>query len=127
MGRPGIQATAPALAGAESLARDPEEIRYCRLVRDVEYSFKPGPATLARVCLHWGRLRLLTIAVEMLDRRATLRRAAGWARMIHTPAGEVSQRLLDEGWEHLLCLVYGNVAEEFAGFARLPGPDHAAL
>ncbi len=64
-------------AGAESLARDPDEIRFDRWGREVEYTFKPGPATLARVGLYQGQLRLLTIAVEMQDRRVTLRRAAG--------------------------------------------------
>jgi L-fucose isomerase-like protein len=114
-------------AGAESLARDPAEIRYERWGREVEYTFKPGPATLARVGLYRGRLRLLTVAVEMVDRRVTLRRAAGWARTVRTPAGEVVQRLLDEGWEHHPCLVYGDLTVEFAAIARLAGLAHTAL
>jgi L-fucose isomerase-like protein len=114
-------------AGAESLARDPGEIRYDRFGREVEYTLKPGPATLARIGLHQGRLRLLTIAVEMQDRRVTLRRAAGWGSSIRTPAGEVIQRLLDEGWEHHPCLVYGDLTVEFASIARLQGWSHTAL
>jgi L-fucose isomerase-like protein len=114
-------------AGAESLARDPGEIRYCQFGREVEYTFKPGPATLARIGLYRGKLRLLTIAVEILDQRVTLRRAAGWARTVHTPAGEVIQRLLGDGWEHHPILVYGDVTDEFAGIARLTGLDHTSL
>lgn len=114
-------------AGAESLARDPSEIRYCRFGREVEYTLKPGPATLARLGLYQGKLRLLTIAVEMLDEKVTLRRAAGWARTIRTPAGEVIQRLLSDGWEHHPCLIYGDVTEEFAAIARLAGLDLTSL
>jgi L-fucose isomerase-like protein len=114
-------------AGAESLARDPAEIRYDRWGREVEFTFKPGPATLARLGLHRGQLRLLTIAVEMLDQRVTLRRAAGWARTLRTPAGEVVQRMIDDGWEHHPCLVCGDLTVEFAAIARLAGLAHTAL
>jgi hypothetical protein len=61
--------------------------------------------TLARVGLYRGTLRLLSIAVEMLDQRVTPRRAAGWARTLHTPAAEGIQRLIGEGWKHHPCLV----------------------
>jgi len=114
-------------AGAESLARDRAEIRYCQFGREVEYTFKPGRATLARVGLYRGQLRLLTIAVEMLDQRVTLRRAAGLARTIHTPAGDVVRCLLSEGWEHHPCLIYGDVSDELAGIARLAGLALTAL
>jgi L-fucose isomerase-like protein len=114
-------------AGAESLARDRAEVRFDRFGREVEYTFRPGPATLARIGLYQGRLRLLTIAVEMLDRRVTLRRAAGWARTVHTPPGDVVQRMLAEGWEHHPCLVYGDLSAEFAAIARLAGLAHTAL
>jgi L-fucose isomerase-like protein len=114
-------------AGAESLARDRSEIRFDLFGREVEYTFKPGPATLARIGLYRGELRLLTIAVEMQAQRVTLRRAAGWARTLHTPAGEVVQRLLAEGWEHHPCLIYGDLSAEFAAIARLAGLAHTAL
>jgi L-fucose isomerase-like protein len=114
-------------AGAESLARDRAQIRFDRFGREVEYTFKPGPATLARIGLHRGQLRLLTVAVHMQDRRVTLRRAAGWARTVHTPAGDVVQRMIDEGWEHHPCLVYGDLTVEFAAIARLAGLAHTAL
>jgi L-fucose isomerase-like protein len=114
-------------AGAESLARDQSEIRFDRFGREVEYTFKPGPATLARIGLHRGQLRLLTIAVELQNQQVTLRRAAGWARTLHTPAGQVIQRLLDEGWEHHPCLIYDDLTTEFAAIARLTGMAHTAL
>lgn len=114
-------------AGAESLARNQDEIRYCRFGREVEYTFKPGRATLARVGLFRGKLRLLTIAIELLDQRVTLRRAAGWARTLHTPAGEVIHCLLSEGWEHHPCLIYGDLTAEFASIARLTGLQHTSL
>jgi L-fucose isomerase-like protein len=114
-------------AGAESLARDQTEIRFDHYGREVEYTFKPGPATLARIGLFRGQLRLLTIAVEMQDRQVTLRRAAGWARTVHTPSGEVVQRLLAEGWEHHPCLVYGDLSVEFASIARLAGLAHTEM
>jgi hypothetical protein len=63
----------------------------------------------------------------MLDQRVTLRRAAGWARTVHTPAGEVVQRLIGEGWEHHPCLIYGDVTKGFASIARLIGLEHTAL
>ena len=68
-----------------------------------------------------------TIAGEIEDRRVTLRRAAGWARPLHPPAGEVVQHLLAEGWEHHPCLVYDDLTVEFAAMARLAGLDHTAL
>jgi L-fucose isomerase-like protein len=114
-------------AGAEGLARNRAEIRFDRFGREVEYTFKTGPATLARIGLYRGQLRLLTIAVEMQDQRVTLRRAAGWARTVNAPAGEVVQRLLAEGWEHHPCLVYGDLSAEFASIARLAGLAHTAL
>jgi L-fucose isomerase-like protein len=113
--------------GAESLARDRSEIRFDPFGREVEFTFKPGPATLARVGLYHGQLRLLTIAVEMQDQRLTLRRAAGLARTLKTAAGDVIQRLLAGGWEHHPCLVYGDLSTEFADIARLTGLAHTAL
>ena len=93
----------------------------------MEYTLKPGQATLARIGLYKGQLRLLTIGVEMLDRRVTLRRAAGLARPVNTPAGEVVERMLGDGWEHHPCLIYGDVEEELAAVARLAGLPHTAL
>lgn len=114
-------------AGAESLARDASEIRFDRSGREVEFTFRPSRATLARLGLYRGQLRLLTIAVEMMDKRVTLRRAAGWARTIHTPARDVAQRLLSDGWEHHACLIHGDVTDELASIACLAGLALTAL
>ncbi len=117
---------------AESLARDPAEVRYCEFGREVEYTFKPGRATLARIGLEPSsdgvhRLRLLSIGVELLDERVTLRRAAGRARTLNHPAGEIVRYLLEHGWEHHPCLVYGDISAELAVFARLTGIPYTAL
>lgn len=109
------------------LARDRDAVRYGEEGREVAFTFRPGRATLARVGLHRGDLRLLTVAVEMVDEPVTLRRAAGYARTLRRPAGEVVRRLLNDGWEHHPCLVYGDLEEEFAAVARLAGMAHTAL
>lgn len=109
------------------LARDRDAIRYGQHGREVAFTFRPGRATLARIGLHRGDLRLLTVAVEMVDEEVTLRRAAGYARTLNHPAGEVVRRLLDDGWEHHPCLVYGDLQEEFAAVARLADISHTAL
>jgi L-fucose isomerase-like protein len=113
--------------GAESLAAQPEQIRYGRFGREVAYTFKPGAATLARIGMDHGRLRLLTVEVEILDQRIDLRRAAGLARTVRTPAGQVIERVIDEGWEHHPCLAYGSLSDQFASIARLVDIPHTAL
>lgn len=102
-------------------------LRYCEFGREVEYTLEPGRATMAHVGLYQGKLRFLTIAVETLARRVTLRRAAGLARTVRTLASDVVRRLLAEGWEHHPCLVYGDVTDKFAAIARLAGLVHTAL
>lgn len=109
------------------LARDRDAIRYGEYGREVAFTFRPGRATLARIGMHRGDLRLLTVAVEMVDEAVTLRRAAGYARTLNHPAGDVVRRLLDDGWEHHPCLVYGDLEEAFAAVARLAGLQHTAL
>lgn len=109
------------------LARDRDAVRYGEEGREVAFTFRPGRATLARVGLHRGELRLLTVAVEMEDEPVTLRRAAGYARTLRRPANEVVRRLLEDGWEHHPCLVYGDLEEAFAAVARLAGIPHTAL
>ena len=107
--------------GAPSLARNPDEIRYGEEGHEVEFTLRPGLATLARLGLHSGRLRLLTIAVEILDKGVTVRRAAGHAKTLSTPAGEVVARMITEGWEHHVHMIYGDVREEFRAVSRFTG------
>lgn len=107
--------------GAPSLARSRDEIRLSQDGRELEFTLKPGPAVLARLGYSGGAYRLLTIEVEVLDERLTLRRAAARVRTINTPAGDVVRELLDGGWEHHVSLVHGKHAASLRAFAKLSG------
>lgn len=107
--------------GSPRLARDPAEIRYGAEGHEVQFTLKPGRATLVRLGLHCGQFRLLTIAVEIVDEPVTLRRAAAKARTVNTAAGEIVRQMLGEGWEHHVCLIYGDIGEELAVISRLTG------
>lgn len=107
--------------GAPSLARDREQLRFGEEGREVEFTLKSGPATLVRLGLVDGSLRLLSIAVEILDRPVTLRRAAALARTLETPAGQVVRSMLEDGWEHHVTLAYGDQREAVRAFGRLAG------
>jgi len=113
--------------GAPSLARDPDEIRYGPEGREVQFTLRPGPATLVRLGLHRGALRLLAVAVNVEDEPVTLRRAGARVRTLHTPAGEVIRRILDEGWEHHSSLVHGDIMPELRAVSRLSGIPLMAL
>ena len=104
-----------------SLARREEEIRYGSEGREVEFTLRPGPATIARVGLCRGSLRMLAIGVEITQARVRLRRAGARARTLLTPAGAVVRRMLEDGWEHHVCLVHGDVLEQLRAIARLAG------
>lgn len=107
--------------GAPSLARNADEILYGAEGHEVQFTLRPGPATLARLGLHAGGLRLLTIGVEILDKQATVRRAAGHAKTLTTPAGEVVARMIADGWEHHVHLIHGDVREEFRALSHFTG------
>lgn len=114
-------------AAPQSLAANSDDIVYSEDGKETEFTLRSGTATLARVGLHHGKLRLLTVAVEVLDERVRLRRAGGLAQTLSTPAPAVVAELLDQGWEHHLCLVYGDVSEQFAALARYTGLEHTRL
>ncbi|MEX2540842.1 MAG: hypothetical protein WD314_03505 [Trueperaceae bacterium] len=107
--------------GAPSLARDAAEVRFGQEGREVEFTLEPGRATLVRLGLMDGSLRLLSIAVEIVDQRLTLRRAAGLARTLDNGAGEVVRRMLEDGWEHHVSLAYGDRREAVRAFGRFAG------
>jgi L-fucose isomerase-like protein len=107
--------------GAPSLARDAGEVRFGQEGREVEFTLKPGPATLLRLGLSDGSLRLLCIGVEILDRPVTLRRAAAVVRTANGSAGGVVQRMLEDGWEHHVSLAYGDQREAIRAFAKFAG------
>lgn len=106
--------------GATGLARDPAEVRFADDGRGVEFTLRPGKGHLIRIGLQDGDLRMLSVGVEVLDQRVTLGRAAGLART-RTPAGEVVHRLLDDGWEHHVTLLYGELDEAIRAFAKHAG------
>ena len=112
---------------APSLARSLEEIRYGSEGREVQFTIKPGVATFARLGLHNGAFRLLTMAVEVQDRPVTLRRAGAWVRTTAHPAGDIMRHILDNGWEHHFILVHGDVRRELEVFARLSGIPITAM
>lgn len=107
--------------GAPSLARNPGEIRYGPEGREVQFTLRPGPATLVRLGLHQSALRLLAIAVNVEDRPMTIRRAGARVRTLKTPAGEVIKKVLDDGWEHHSSLVHGDILPELRAVSRLTG------
>jgi L-fucose isomerase-like protein len=107
--------------GAPCLARIQEEIRYGIEGREVQFTLKPGRATLARVGLHHGAFRMLAIAVEVLDRTVKLRRAGGWARTVNRAASEVVHSMLDDGWEHHTVLTYGDAVPALRAVSRFTG------
>jgi L-fucose isomerase-like protein len=106
---------------APSLARSQEEIRYGSEGREVQFTIKPGKATFARLGLQNGSFRLLTMAVEVLDKPVAIRRAGAWIKTLENPAGEIMRHILDHGWEHHFILVHGDVRRELEVIARLSG------
>lgn len=113
--------------GAPSLARDPAEIRYDAQGQEVQFTLRPGRGTLARLGLHRGALRLLTVAVDVLDEPVALGRAAALARPCDTSAGRVVRTILDDGWEHHVSLVHGDVVPQLRALARLLDLPHTEL
>lgn len=104
--------------GAPSLGRGRDDIRYGIEGREVQFTLKPGQATLARVGLHHGAFRILAIRVEVTEKLLQLRRAGGWVRTLTTPAEEVVQTMLDDGWEHHVVLVYGDAVPYLKAISR---------
>jgi L-fucose isomerase-like protein len=106
---------------APSLAASQEEIRYGSEGREVQFTLKPGPATLARLGMFDGKFRLLTMAVDVEDRPVTLRRASAWVRTRNTPAGDIMRHILDHGWEHHFVLIHGDAQRDLEIVSRLTG------
>jgi len=107
--------------GAPSLARDQKEIRYGEEGREVQFTLKPGRATLVRFGYHRGQFRILAIGVEVLEKKVSLRRAGAWVETVNQPAGQVVRNMLDNGWEHHVVLTYGDVVPELRAISRFTG------
>ncbi len=106
---------------APSLANDPNLIRFGREGRQVEFTLKPGPATLLRLGMKDHQFRLLAVASRILDKPVTIKRAGAWLQTLNMPAGDVVYKLLDQGWEHHYCLIYGDILTELQVFSKLSG------
>jgi L-fucose isomerase-like protein len=106
---------------AESLARDPDGIRYLEDGHDVEFTLRPGRGILFRLGRDGQGYRVLSVPVEVVPEPVRLRRAACKVRPIGASGSEVLEALLNEGWDHHVCLVYGEVEREAAAFARCAG------
>jgi len=106
---------------AESLARDPDGIRYLEDGGNVEFTLKQGRGILFRLGRNGQGYRALSVPVQVVPEPVRLRRAACKVRPIGASASEVLEALLNEGWDHHVCLVYGEVEGEAAAFARCAG------
>lgn len=107
--------------GAPSLAADPQEVRYGEEGREVQFTLRPGAATLVRIGYHKGAFRILAISVEVLTKKVSLRRAGAWVKTLNLPAAQVVQNMLDNGWEHHVVLTYGDCKQELRALARFTG------
>ncbi len=107
--------------GAPSLASDPSEIRYGEEGREVQFTLKPGVATMVRFGYHKQQFRILAISVEVLNKKVHLRRAGAWVKTVKQPARDVVQTMLDDGWEHHVVLTHGDVIPELRAISRFTG------
>lgn len=107
--------------GAPSLARNAEEIRFGREGREVQFTLKPGKATLMRLGLYRNAFRLLAVAGEVQDEPVTIRRTGAKVQTLNTPVGQVIRTILDQGWEHHYVLIYGDVIPELQAVSRYTG------
>jgi hypothetical protein len=73
-----------------------------------ELALKPGRATVARFSLSRGVLRLVLGGVDVLDAAGPYQGSGGVVRF-DRPVGEVLRTIVDEGLDHHLALVYGDV------------------
>jgi L-fucose isomerase-like protein len=105
--------------GAPSLASDANTIRYGPEGREVQFTLKPGRATLTRLGLFRNAFRLVAIPVQVMPTTTTIKRAGAQVRTLHQPAGDVIRHILDNGWEHHYVLIYGDVVPEFKIISHL--------
>lgn len=112
--------------GSLELARDPSEVRFGADGTELEFSLRPGRGHLLRLGQRDGELRLLSVAVEVLDERVTLRRGGGTVRT-ERPVREVLDTIVEDGWEHHVILAYGELEDEIRGFASQAGIELTLL
>lgn len=105
----------------ESLASASSDVLYGKEGREVQFTLEPGVATLVRVGQFHRELRILTVAVEVTPNPTRLRRAAAVVRPTRSSAAEVVDHLFDNGWDHHVCLGYGDLEESFRAVGRFTG------
>jgi hypothetical protein len=74
-----------------------------------------------RVGMLNGSFRLLGITGEIMDKPIQIGRAGGYFQTSNTPAGDVINHILDNGWEHHYILFYGDLTTELKTIAKLTG------
>ncbi len=87
-----------------------------------EFPLKPGPVTLARLSQASGELRLVLGQGEMLALPKPFSGTSGSLRL-ERPARQFFDRLMQEGLEHHISLVYGSylpALQALAGLLDLP-------
>jgi L-fucose isomerase-like protein len=73
----------------------------------MEFPLKPGPLTLARLTAASGEYQLVIGSGEMLRAAKSFSGTSGVCRF-RKPAPEFMERILEEGLEHHVALVYGD-------------------
>jgi len=106
---------------APSLANPRTSIQFGSEGREVQFTLKPGKATLMRVGMTQDTFRLLGIAGQVMDKPIQIGRAGAYFQTTRTPAGQVIDHILDNGWEHHYILFYGDLTEELKTISKLTG------
>jgi len=82
-----------------------------------QFPIKPGRITLARISRSRNALKLVIAGALVLRAPMAFTGCSGTVRF-DRPAGEVSQRILDEALEHHFALAYGDHREALRALAR---------
>ncbi len=105
--------------GAPGLAQDKSQILYGPEGREVQFTLKEGKATLMRVGMFKGSFRLLGIAGQIMNKPIHIGRAGGYFQTTNTPAGQVIEHILENGWEHHYILFYGDLSLQLKILSKL--------
>lgn len=88
--------------------------------REVEFTLKEGPVTLARLAETPNGYKMLIVPAEVLSARRTIRRAGADIRAA-VPAGKLLDEIIYNGWAHHVCLVHGDAVDLLVEFCRVAG------
>lgn len=87
---------------------------------NLEFALKPGRVTIARLGAARGRYRLLVTSGEALSTPLLAKGTMALVRF-DPSVEDLLARILQDGWEHHVSMVYGDVAEELAALGRMLG------